>query len=230
MLLTAGLVISAGSAAAAGNNPCPSTGNAQYCNEIIFISSTGAVTVATSSGTYDGVTVNISATPYDGVEDQLVGVIDLDTQGTVNNLGLTGTSIAGFDGDGANAGGTACVTTLLIATSYGCNGATNSQDASHGATGYAGFDSTTLNANPAGPGDTPGNDNYFTNFTLGGSSATVNFVGGLTAGNSAWFSLEEPASAGGLGVTANVPEPSSIVLLGSLLLVAAGAWRRRLAS
>ncbi|MGA3044682.1 MAG: PEP-CTERM sorting domain-containing protein, partial [Bryobacteraceae bacterium] len=149
----------------------------------------------------------------------------------INNLGLTGSAITDFDGDGANSGGTSCITTNLGGPLYGCNGATNSEDASHGNTGYAGFDTLgSLNANRANPGDMPGPDNYFTAYTNPGNSATINFDGGLNAGDSAWFSLEEPATAGGLGVTANVPEPSSIVLLGSLILGAAGILRRRLSS
>ena len=213
LILLSAFVISAGSAWAT-SPVCPSTGYAQFCNEIITISATGTVSVATSGA-------GISATPYDGDEDQLIGVVDNWAGHTVTNLGLTGTAITDFDGDGANSGGSNCVSSG--SGIYGCNGAANVLDASHGNTGYAGFDSS---AN----GVTNGIDNYFTSFTNPGNSATINFAGGLTAGETAWFSLEEPATAGGLGVSVNVPEPTSVVLFGTLLLAAAYAFRRRLAS
>lgn len=67
-----------------------------------------------------------------------------------------------------------------------------------------------------------GPDAYFTNNT--GNSLTVNFIHGIAAGGSGFFSLEEPASLS-LVVTA-APEPISMAILGSGLL-GLGLVRRR---
>jgi hypothetical protein len=60
------------------------------CNEIVTISSTGTVTV----------TAGDTAHPYDGNDDQLIGVVN-NFGGSVSAITLTGASaIFGFDGDG----------------------------------------------------------------------------------------------------------------------------------
>ena len=64
------------------------------CNTVITISSTGVVTVAGANGN-----------PYDGTEDQYVGVVN-NSSTAISALTLTGTSsIFGFDGDGINSYG-----------------------------------------------------------------------------------------------------------------------------
>src|SRR5580692_8656984 len=158
MFLLAGFVVSAGSAWAA-SALCPSTADAQYCNEIITINANGTVTIV-QNGTSSSDGYATSATPYDGDEDQLIGVVDDWAGHTVNNLALTGTAITDFDGDGANSA--ACYT--AGSDPYGCHATANVLDASHGNTGYAGFDSS-------GNGVTNGIDNYFTSFTNPGNSA-----------------------------------------------------------
>ncbi len=61
------------------------------CNVLITISQTGSVVSATT-------TVK-DASPYDGSEDTLVGVLN-NSSITVSSLTLTGTNIFGLDGDG----------------------------------------------------------------------------------------------------------------------------------
>jgi hypothetical protein len=193
-LLAFGFLISA----SAWGATCPAIGNSATCDEVITISATGTVSIV------------VNGTAYDGVEDQLIGVVDNWAGHTVSNLGLTGTAIFGFDGDGANSA--TCVS--VVTNPFGCHPQANPDDVAHGNTGYAGFTSNST-------------DDYFTNYVLGGNTGTVNFVGGLQAGQTAWFSLEFPAQTSGLGVTVNVPEPSSILLFGTLLGLAATKLRRR---
>jgi PEP-CTERM motif len=65
------------------------------CNEVITISSTGVLSVAV-----------VDPSPYDGADDQVIGVINNDaaplTQITLD-ASATGTDIFGFDGDGISA-------------------------------------------------------------------------------------------------------------------------------
>lgn len=70
-----------------------------------------------------------------------------------------------------------------------------------------------------------GPQGYFTNNNT--NSLTVNFVGGLAAGGSTYFSLEEPPTSGSgtLQIT-GVPEPMTAAILGSALL-GLGIMRRR---
>jgi len=55
-------------------------------------------------------------------------------------------------------------------------------------------------------------------------TGTVNFAGGIAAGGSNWFSLEGPVD---LNLGVNVPEPTSIFLLGTVLAGLTWDIRRR---
>lgn len=144
---------------------CPIAGTATDCNTLFTIGSGNSV--ATTFGPQSN---------YDGVEDNLVGVVN-NSGGSIASMTLTGNNIFGFDNDG-------------IATYTGIYS---------GSTGYEG-PNTSFNIVDANNG-------------------SVIFTGGLANGATAYFSLEEQASAsanggaGVVGVTPSVPEPSELALL-----------------
>jgi hypothetical protein len=151
--------------------PCPVVGGATDCNFVITITDSGITT-----------TVNGAIPPYDGVEDQLVGVINNSTH-SVAQLSLTGSGLFGFDGDG-------------LCTFIDCSAWAHP-------TGYEG----------------PNTSFSFSNI----NSGLVLFTGGLAAGATAYFSLEEPAS---INTVVTAPEPGTLALLG-LAAAAFGFSRRR---
>lgn len=180
-------------AAPSANPPCPQLGWADGCNTIITLNSNNTSTITITS-----------ATTYDGVEDQLVGVNN-NSGSTIYSLTLSGSNIFGFDGDGAFTNGTTCLVNL--GAPFPCGGATSGDT-----TGYA------------GPG---------TSFTITDSdSGVVHFTGGIPSGGTAYFSLEEAPSTGGFTVTGTstspVPEPGSVLFFATGILGIAGlVWKRK---
>lgn len=169
--------------------PCPQIGWANGCNLILTINSNGTVTPTLGD-----------PTAYDGVEDQLVGVIN-NTNQAITTLQLSGADIFGFDGDGAGMTGTGCLVNL--GSPFPCN------NTAYGPTGYEGPNvSFTITNNNSG----------FVNFGNGG----------IAPGGTGWFSLEEPATANGVTVTVGqAPEPGSMLLIGTGLVGLAGRLRKK---
>lgn len=130
-----------------------------------------------------------SQPPYDNIEDQLVGIIN-NTTSAIGSITLSGNNIFGFDGDGAFSSN--C--TLGVTSPYPCGAPTPGDP-----TGYA------------GPG---------TSFTVvDNNNGTVNFLGGgLLAGGTIFFSLEEAPTVGGFTVIGthpvSTPEPGNLILFG----------------
>jgi hypothetical protein len=190
------------------NPPCPQIGYADGCNEIITISSSGAVSIVTTT-----------QPPYDGSEDQLVGVIN---NGPVAVLALNltspaGSDIFGFDGDGASQNAPGCTSQAPGAPICGTGGTY----------GYGGTGTGLL----SDPADYEGPGTYFSNISAGLNDGTINFVGGLAPGQTAWFSLEEAPQnpsvlTGGITPVTSTPEPSCIVLLASGLAWL-GLWKNK---
>jgi len=190
------------------NPPCPQIGYADGCNEIITISSSGTVSIVTTS-----------QPAYDGSEDQLVGVVNngLLTVLALNLSSPAGSDIFGFDGDGASQNAPGCTSAATGAPICGTGGTYG-----YGGTGVGLLPDPT---DYAGPGT------YFSNISAGLNDGTINFVNGLAPGQTAWFSLEEAPQSPSV-LTAGVapvttPEPLSFLFLGSGL---AGliAWRRKI--
>ncbi len=138
------------------------------CNSIITVTN-GGIAIAT-----------VDLTPYDGSDDQLVGVVN-NSSSAVTAIPLSGSGIFGFEGDGICSGSfiAASYCTSADSTGYGPNGVT--------------FTVTDFN------------------------NGVVNFSPGIAPGATGFFSLEQAPSAG--GITAGVPEPASLGLMGAGLLV-----------
>lgn len=173
---------------------CPAIGYAATCNLTITFGTGGTITPALGA-----------ATPYDKVDDQLIGIIN-NSGGTLTSITLTGLNIFGFEALSDGAG----------MPSGGCT-----DDGTGGPNGC-----------PAGPFGSTGYEGPNTSFSaVDSNNGTVFFTGGLASGQTAWFSLESTASLNGFtitGTTTGAPEPSSLFLLGSGLLSLFGFARRRL--
>ncbi len=198
--LLAGTML-AGGAAFGGATPaaaavCPAVGADSGCALILDITS-----VSGGVGTYTVSKGPSYGTPYDSIEDTLLGVTN-SSGSPVNSIHLSAkTDIFGFDGDGV--GGP---------TYLNLKGETSST------ANYAGTISKTGSFNLSGPLDT------FSGITAADRSGDLNFPGGLVAGGSAFFSLEEALTLSSI-VTAT-PEPATLSILGAAL-AGFGLLRRR---
>ena len=170
-------------------------GTTNGCNVLITFNADGSITTTNPN----------PATSYDaGNDDNLVGIIN--NSGTaISNLSfVSSTNSFQFDGDGA------CDTTgggWIFAAGNPCGGVTSASGTAASGVTYG--------------HDTGATAVTFSNISNAFHNGTVDFATAIGAGGGMnWFSLEGPVALT-LTVTANTPEPSSLLLFGTLLAVIA---------
>jgi hypothetical protein len=178
---------------------CPALGNDTLGCELLI-----TVTSVNGSGVATGFTTSTNPTdqgPFDGADDTLVGILN-SSGATLTSISISGgtTDIFGFDGDGA------CVSSNPYGTpAADClNGAYQSSD----------------------PGDYESVSATFSGINAAFTSGTVNV--NVANGGTAWFSLEEAVTANQIAPSNTVPEPNSLILLGTGIVGLAGMIRRKL--
>ena len=174
---------------AANFTQCPPTGSdTNGCELLITVSAVNASGAATA---FSVATASPDQGPFDGVEDTLIGIVN-SAPATLNTIALSGIAggdgIFDFDGDGACPAGSYSPSP----TAAQCGSSTQ---------------------NPTGYGSAG------VSFTgIGGtldSVGTVVLTGGLATGASTWFDLEGPVTATIISGGGGVPEPASLVLIGT---------------
>ena len=162
------------------------------------------ITVTNSGFTVaNGPSSGIASGTYDNSDDSLVGIIN-NSSSPLSSINISSTTdIYGFDGDGID--------------TFGAMGNSSDNSAANIAAGINGY---------GGP------DTFFTNINQTTfASGTVNFVTALAAnGGNTYFSFENalvPAQIIQTGGT--VPEPSTLLMMGTGIAGLAGMLRRKFA-
>jgi hypothetical protein len=161
------------------------------------------ITVTNSGFTVaNGPSSGIAFGTYDDSDDTLIGIIN-NSSSPLSSINISSTTdIYGFDGDGID--------------TFGAPGNTSDNSAANILAGINGY---------GGP------DTFFTNINASATSGTVNFVTALAAnGGNTYFSFEEalvPSQI--IGANPTVPEPSTLLMMGSGIAGFAGMLRRKFA-
>ena len=195
----------------------------------------------------------VAAIPASASGVQACGIV---TGGSSGGLGVSGAysgNLTGQDNEGCNvlitfnSDGSISTTNPNTAASYDSGGddnevgivnntnhAISAVSLTNGSVDIFGFDGDGVcggpgyTFDPSGPNCTGGSGYAPAGVTFNAAnfnSGTVSFAGGIAAGATGWFSLEGPVS---LSLTVSqVPEPGSLILLGTVLLGVSGVLRRR---
>ena len=185
-----------GTSTTAPFNECPQIGYDTSCGILIVISNNGEQVLQDPNNGVAGATTTPGAqTPYDEIDDTLVGIVN-ESSKPVYAIQLSGessgTSLFGFEGDGIctyatggsdTNGGAAGSTGTPLA---GPGGYTGDQYCSAsqlaGSSAASGFD-------PNGS-DYEGPNNTYSNISADTDSGNVDFTNGVNPGQSTYFSLE----------------------------------------
>jgi hypothetical protein len=167
LAITALSLLAFSGSASAAFSQCPTVGFDTGCAILITINPNGEASSAT----------DFTQRPFDGLEDTLLGVQN-NSPNPVTSVKLTGPAIFGFDGDGVCSGVNTTGEAGFEPPPSGCPFGTE-EETSPGSKVFNG-----------GGYEGPNTSFTFANFNEG----TVNFPapGGLAAGASTYFSLEEP--------------------------------------
>jgi hypothetical protein len=195
-----------GTSTTAPFNECPAIGWDASCGIVIVISNNGETVVQDPNNGVSGASTTAGQqTPYDEIDDTLVGIVNTSSK-PVYAIQLSGessqTPLFGFDGDG-------------ICT-YGSGGAslnggagTGGSPPPSGVTGYTGdsyCNPTQLAGASAAAGADPNGSDYqgpsttFSNISSDQTTGNVNFTNGLQPGTSTYFSLEDNLQPNQVGV------------------------------
>jgi hypothetical protein len=186
-----------GTSTTAPFNECPAIGYDASCGLLIVVSNNGEQVLQDDNNNESGVSATPGQqTPFDQKSDTLVGIVNTSSKplfGIQLSSSPTGIPIFGFDGDGI------CI--------YSTNGSgTNGGSYGDGVPlpvgdqgGYTGDSYCTAaqkagGASASGPdpngGDYQGPTTTFSNISADTRTGVVNFAGGLSPGQSTYFSLE----------------------------------------
>ncbi len=184
-----------GTSTSAPFNECPAIGYDASCGLLIVVSNNGEQVLQDNNNESGVGATPGQQMPYDQVSDSLVGIVNTSSKplfGIQLSGSSTGTPIFGFDGDGI------CTYSTNGSNTNGGSGDSDGVPLA-GPGGYTG-DSYCTAAQGAGgasaSGPDPNGSDYqgptttFSNISAGKRTGVVNFAGGLSPGQSTYFSLE----------------------------------------